>query len=32
MTENRDGRKVVDYLKSDPRVINRQFVLFENKN
>ncbi len=29
LTENREGRKVIDYKNSDPRVVNRQFVIFE---
>jgi hypothetical protein len=29
LTENRSGKKIIDYKKSEPRVINRQFVLLK---
>jgi len=28
ITENNNGNKVINYLKSEPRVVNRQFVMF----
>ena len=29
LRENRSGNKIIDYVNSDPRVVNRQFVMFK---